>query len=222
MRMSHDDKCADAENRDATTRRTVLKAVSAGAALGVGLGATGSAAAHTAGLSAAHEQLKSSYLGAGATKQAFLDHAGDVLGTLAERGFLERGSVSELPLETFQAPGEYASGDGVHVTAVEQSGVDTAHIVVSKETPTHEVEIVVQPELDRAYARATEKSDGTTSYFTPHRDLSPEGYCWWETDCKAECCVVDGDCRATQYERECCDQAGVTDCDYWSPTGNCC
>lgn len=220
--MSRNDKRADGANQDETTRRTVLKAVSAGAALGMGLGATGSAAAHTAGLSPAHQELKSSYVEASAVQMAFLEHAEGVLETLAEQGFLEHGSVDELPLGTFQAPAEYADGDGVHVTAVTQSGVDTAHLVVSFETTTHEVEIVVQPELDRAYARATSLSDGARSYVVPHRDLSPDGYCWWESDCKAECCVVDGDCRATEYERECCDQGGVTDCDTWSPTGNCC
>lgn len=205
-----------------TTRRTLLKSVGAGAAVSFGLGMTGTAGARPAGLSATHDELKSSYLDTEATRRAFLDHAGHVLAELSARGLLTRGDVNELPLETLQNNAEYVEGDGVHVTAFEHEGVDTAHLVVSKATDTHTLEIVVQPELGRSYARAIPEDGNATSYVVPHRDISPEGYCWFESDCKAECCVVDGDCRATNYERSCCDQAGVTDCDLWGPTGSCC
>lgn len=219
--MSRDTNRGDAANSERATRRGVLKAVGAGAAVSVGLGTAGSATARPNRLSGVQRELKASYLDPSATKAAFLDNAGDVLATLAERGFLERGTVEELPLDTFQRPDEYAAADGVHVTALRKNGVDTAHIVVSTETPTHEVEIVVQPELGRAYARAI-PDDGEPELVASTDDVSPEGPCWWETDCKAECCVVDGDCRATEYERSCCEQGGLTDCDYWSPTGDCC
>lgn len=218
--MSRNPDRDDAANRTQTTRRTMLKAAGAGAAAGMGLSVAGSASARPVGLSETQRELKASYLDPIATRRAFAEHAGEVLAELSSRGLLDRADPNELPLGEFQTPAEYADADGVHVTAMEVGGEDTAHIVASTRTPTHEVEVVVQPELDRAYARAT--SDDETEYVAPHRDLSTQGYCWWETDCKAECCVVDGDCRATEYERECCKQAGVTDCDYWGPTGNCC
>lgn len=220
--MPRDNNGDDAENRERETRRGVLRAVGTGAAISVGLGTTGSATARPNRLSGVQRELKSSYLDPTATKEAFLDNAEGVLETLAERDFLERGAVEELPLDTFQRPDEYANADGAHVTALRKNGVDTAHIVVSKETPTHEVEVVVQPELDRAYARTIPQDGGDPTFVASTDDVSPEGYCWWETDCKAECCVVDGDCRATEYERSCCEQGGLTDCDYWGPTGNCC
>lgn len=214
------DKRNDASNRNRVTRRTVLKAVGAGAAVGVGVGTTGSATAQSTELTSEQQELKSSYRDAQTVRAAFHDTADELLDTLAERGFLDHGVAGELPLDNFQMPAEYADADGVHVTALRENGVDTAHIVVSMEAEHHEVEIVVQPELDRAYAR-TIPNDGDSTLVASTDDVTPDKFCWDESECRAECCVVDGDCRATNYERECCDYAGSINCQTWGPSGCC-
>lgn len=218
--MSEETRRDGAENGQKTTRRTMLKAVSAGAAVGLGLSSAGSASAEV-GLSPIQEELKASYFDASTARTAFLDHAGDVLTELSGRGVLERGRVDELSLDTLQSAHEYVERDGLHVTAMQKGGVDTAHLVVSKETPTHDVEIVVQPERERAYARALSKQTGETEYVFADEEVSPQGPCYFQTYCGSDCC--NGNCtQPTEYEEECCVQGGVTNCETYGPTGSCC
>lgn len=204
-------------------RRSVLRAVGAGAAATAAAGVA--AGERRAGLPPRLRVLEADYEDAAAVEAAVRHHAGDVLSALADRDVLDQGTVEELDVGEPLAPRAFAAADGgTHVTAVDDGGVPTAHLVVGVETTAHEVTLVVQPERDHAFAVVESRADGERSALYPGEDglVEPsQEACWYETDCTSECC--DGNCTMpTEYEYHCCDYGGPVTCDPVGPTGDCC
>ncbi len=199
------------------TRRTVLKTVGAGAALGTGALAGGTAGARRPPVL---DRKKAQFADATRARWTLAVEGGDVLDELAARGYLDAASLDEFATDEVLAPRAFGARDaGLHVGAFEVGGEQTAHLVATTRTDAHEVALVVQPHRDHAFARVRSLDDGATGLVYADSEVEPTGPCWFQTTCRVETCGV---CIGTEYEEECCEQGGVTTCETVGPTGDCC
>lgn len=193
------------QDRATTSRRTVLRAVGAGAATGFALAGT-AAARDTGGFDGAHL----AYRDPDAARRAVREHADRVVAELVERGFLD--GASDLGF------------DDRELTPLQRDGVETAQIAVTAETGTHEVEVVVRPQFGEAWGTA--RPDGAYEAITVRDDgggVTAQD-CYTDYKCEDYSCASGGGCQ--YYERTCCnnltqDVGTAEDCDSWETAGCC-
>jgi hypothetical protein len=195
----------DGQDRVSASRRSVLRAVGAGAATGFTLAGTATAR-ETDGFDGAHL----AYRDPDAARRAVHEHADRVLATLVERGFLD--GANDLAF------------DDRELTPLQRDGAETAQIAVAAQTDTHEVEVVVRPQLGEAWGTA--RPDGAYESITVRDDdggVTTQD-CYTEHKCEDSSCASGGGCQ--YYERTCCNNltksvGTAEDCDAWETDGCC-
>jgi hypothetical protein len=210
-RMSNDTTDHDA------TRRRVLRALGTAGVAGIGVGSTGTASAQVA----AAKRREAAYASPGAAREAVADHATPLLSALVDRGVLDRGEVAELGLDSLEPAWEYERfGGGATVTAFEAGGTLSAKISVSSTADGDAVEVVVQPERGGSLAHV-DPADGEP--FTLRQE--PDGTLSTGTrDCGYEYFCRDDHCESsiyTYYRQYCCNEDGVSWCEYAEKIGCC-
>jgi hypothetical protein len=175
-------------------RRGILKTAAAGiASIAASAGFTGLAAAADPDAGgrvspAAMEEAKAAYEGEAAARA--IEESG-LLSVLAERGYIETATLSELGRPD--------------VSGTVWEGTATAHIVAADEVDGREVAAVVQPQLDREYAVVRDGSAESTVIDPgnpePQGCYRTTGYLR-TTDCRN---CFNGLYNAAKVEVECCD-----------------
>lgn len=119
-----------------SSRRGVL--AGAVASVAAALGFTGTVAGVDPGRVARLRRVERRYRSETAALDTIQDRGTDVLGLLAEEGYLARGDVAEL--------------DAPEVNAVETDGTATGHLAAATDVEGGQLTVVVEPEADRQYA----------------------------------------------------------------------
>lgn len=199
-------------NQSDTTRRRLLKSIGA---TSLAFGATGVASARevpTKDLRRVDEAYQSPTRARWATAQ----YADPVLDELAERGLLERGSVTELDFESVEVEGFYKDGETV------------AHVETTTEFEDAIVEFAVRPQTGRVYATVhTDDGDVYTVERAAGSDDVTTQSCWYEHTCDtSQFCDSGNGCQ--KLESQCCDdgcvQSGIgteSCCGPWYDDGCC-
>lgn len=194
-----------------TTRRRLLKSIGA---TSLAFGATGVAGARDLPTGEL-ERVKTAYGTPTRVRWAASQHADPVLAELADRGVLERGSVTELDFQNAAVDPFYKDGQAV------------AHVATETEFDDATVAFVARPETGRVYA--TVRTDTGDTYTVESaagtRDVTTQD-CWYEHTCDSTYCDSGNGCQ--KYERQCCDsgcvQSGVGTmgcCSDWYEDGCC-
>lgn len=187
-------------------RRTVLQTIGATALLGVGtVAASGSESTIEV-----KRRLTAAYADEDRLRAALAEHAGAVVATLREEGFLGAGfDVAALNLELDPDAGGVAptAADGrAGVSAVVRDGTATALGMVSTSSEDHDVSLYVQPQREEAYAFVEPKGGGDRLVVTAG-DVEPLG--WSYTSCEG-CCMTE---TVTKVTWNCTDACRVYDTD---------
>lgn len=168
-----------------------------------------------------NEKVKRQYNNPKAVRKAVENHAEELLNTLVSKSLLSSKSAKDLPIDHVLPAQEYIEADeGVHIGAVKAEGIRTAHIAITKQLPTAELVMFVQPETDRSYA--TLRQGGETTLITSDgitTDACPETGC--------HCNDIDCSCASPFPEKRelfCPDNADCleTDSCAWGNVVGCC
>lgn len=192
------------------SRRKLLEGASVGAMVAVGASGAASAQHTDPGEMAA---VEARYDTPGAVRAAVDEHAGRVLDELAARGVLDGGAAA------FDYAAVGSDGDGARVMSLWTGDAATAQISLVRETDSHEVTLVVRPELGESYASAKPvDGGGGVTVRDDGGDVGTQG-CWTESRCTCDVCDLNS---CVYQERTCCDglSDGV-DCGSWSDEGCC-
>lgn len=212
--MSSDDRTRPDES---ISRRSVLGAVGSGVAFAAVPTLSEPVSAEKR---RAIREVQSQYADVSRAERALAAEAADLLEVLSDRGIIPEPSTAAFPTDGTLSKGAFADGEeGLYVGTVGADGEVSAHLVATARTDDHEVTVVAQPERGHSYARVVPDDGEAFKIDADRGEVTPEGYCWWETRCEYDQC---GTQLGTCYEYECCEQGGVTDCDPWGPTGDCC
>ena len=212
-------------------RRTLLKGI--GAAVAVSSGASSSVAAADGPNSQytpeVHRYVEDAYTPS-VIRETVEEQATDVITALAESGYIEAASTDEFDLDTYYEDKSLVRpedrDEGTSVTTLVRDGKLTAHVMVSKNTPSHDIALYVQPEIDRSYAIIRSKTESNKEIVLDPKvgetTVEPNcelGYCCETTYCVDEQCssVVcgSGSCYWYTYRitADCCPQpSGSTNC----------
>lgn len=190
------------QNRDeGIDRRTVLKAVGTSAVAGIALSGNASAESVQHG---EIERVEAAYDDEVRARWALDAHAQPVLAALAEKGVLERESVTELEFSERTVKG------------LAKDGQATAQITAEAQTDDGHVEFFVRPETGRAYATVFGEEQTYTLESPAGRDVVTQDDCWYEHRCKANSNCTSLNC--VYQERYCCRGLG---CGAWQYDGCC-
>lgn len=145
--------------------------------------------------------------------QATIEEYGtDLTVALSNLDFLQTGSIDEWKTDSFMRMDAYQSADeGMHVSGFKHDGGYAAHLTVSKQTPTHRIELNIQPQRDETYAFVEEQDgDGVSVIEAGQNDITPTKFCGVSgTNCPPSCCSGGYPCASQVfYERVCCRLPG--------------
>lgn len=122
-------------------------------------------------------------------REAITNHGSKTVAALAKEGLLDSGSVADLNVESLWNPAEFAtSEEGVKVSGATVAGTPTAHIQVAKQTTTHRVVLIVQPEVDRSYAIIKDQNSDSQLVTATNSGVEPVDYCVANNHCVADFC----------------------------------
>lgn len=206
-------------------RRSILSS------LGVGIGGIAASTAFSSSATATSDidqetkeelmTIAEEYSSSEAVREAIESHAQELLEQLSQRGVLESESVDSLPTGSILSKEEFPNvTDGVTVVGLLAESSPTAHIIVKKSLGSQDLTLVVEPHVERSFARVSGGDDmieivsgqtnvGTTATCT----------CYTGTACIVSCHTSDG-CSCAPYEVECCPDC--CECNIWSQvTGGC-
>lgn len=162
-----------------------------------------------------------------AIREAVNSHADDILVELSKRGYLNRPSVSELPVSELRSAEAYATADsGAMVFAAQMDGEPAPRIELTRRLPKErKLIVVVRPKENRAYAivkstdKVTTKGAPTTETITTEDDECPGCFedctcyygcspydncsCYKVCDSNCDCCYTDGSCTGCAIENYC-------------------
>lgn len=200
----------EAEETD-TGRRSVLRGAAATALATVGFTSTAAAVDPTGRLEL--DLVKRRYRSAEAKRAAVQQHGQELLGLLAERGYLDAADVGELVTSELQVFGRRVDGTA------------TAQIRTTETLDGDEVVVAVEPEADRSYAVID--GDAGMEILDPDADgddVSTDGClvgtaCFSGGTCDSNClylevyCCDDGSCY-TGSSQGCCEGTCYSDCSY--------
>lgn len=192
-------------------RRSVLKTV--GASAMTGLAVTGSASAQTLPTSEMN-RVEAAYSDSVRAQWTVAEHADTVLAELADRGYLDTRGAEAFDFSAVGTDSKDAS-----VMSLFKDDQATAEVKATVETETHEVTVVVHPQLGESYASAKPLADADPITVRDEGgDVSTQG-CWTESRCTCDPCDLN---TCVYEERTCCDglSDGV-DCGNWSDSGCC-
>lgn len=192
------------------TRRRLLKSIGV---TSLAFGATGVASPKEVPTSELR-RVESAYSDPVRARWAVAEHADPVLAELAEKGVLERASVTELDFENVETKGRYKDGTTV------------VHITTETEVEDATVEFVARPQTGRVYATVRpDDSDVYTVESVAGEDVVTTSDCWYEHTCDSTPCNGGNGCQ--MYERQCCDGGCVQNvgsrgcCTDWYTDGCC-
>jgi hypothetical protein len=194
-----------------TGRRSVLRGGAATALATVGFTSTAAAVDPTGRLEL--DLVQRRYRSAEAKRGAVQQHGRELLGLLAERGYLDAVDVDELVTSELRVVGRRVDGTA------------TAQIRTTETLDGDEVVVAVEPEADRSYAVIY--GDAGTTILDPDADgddVSTEGCligtaCFAGSSCDSDCeylevyCCEDGSCYTGSYEG-CCEGTCYSNCSY--------
>lgn len=200
----------DAAETD-TGRRSVLRGAAATALATVGFTSTAAAVDPTGRLEL--DLVQRRYRSAEAKREAVQQHGEELLGLLAERGYLDAADVGELATSELR------------VVSRRVDGTATAQIRTTETLDGDEVVLAVEPEAGRSYAVIY--GDAGTTILDPDADgddVSTEGClvgtaCFAGGSCDSDCqylevyCCDDGSCY-TGTGQGCCEGTCYSDCSY--------
>ncbi|WP_128476676.1 hypothetical protein [Halorussus pelagicus] len=189
------------------SRRTVLKGIGAGAA--IGMSGLGSASATTGETNDVERSIE--------MRRAAETFATDDAIQQALAGYGES-IKAQLEAEGISTDLDAADFDEVRSFPDEEDGVATAHIVAEREDADREIEVHVLPQADRSFA--VEKTDSGNRHFEdgdvqPMIDCSTNTYCDGYCQCMAPTPDCSKNCHAGfEIEERCCLYAdGSYDCE---------
>lgn len=212
------------------SRRRLLKQFGATSAAVVGIGSSNVAGQKKT--SDQNQKLAEGFDSASAVEKVLLNQAHDLLKELTDREIIARPAPVEFALDTKLKPIE-ASGEnnGQAVTQyTNKTGIETAHIMVSKVTDEHNVTVHIQPQAEKTYAIVEHLSkeekfviDTSTdqvkwsSTNTTDDDVSTSVDCDNYSYCTNNICsVIDShgstDCYATRIQMRCFEEEGICKC----------
>lgn len=179
-------------------RRTVLKNLAVGGAVAAGL-PSGTAASSLRRPSVA--AVEDRFADVATVERVFEENAGPLVGTLADRGYLESAADPGVSVDSALRTREYLATDAGNVATAAPGRIGDTRVVdvrVRQQTATHEIEYHLVPDADDdGYALVTPGGDGQTVLVRPgseERDVSTESCpvgCSCETRCTTDFC----DCR---------------------------
>lgn len=187
-----------------TTRRRLLRSIGA---TSLALGATGVVSAREVPTTDLH-RVETAHGDPTRARWAVAQHADPVLAELADRGVLDRGSVTELDFE------------GVQTKGVFKDSAVVAHVETTTEFEEYEVEFAVRPQTGRAYA--TVRSDDGRAYTVESAAESDDVTmqdCYYNHDCTNYACDSASGC--VYLEQQCCNYGTGYECGDWYQDGCC-
>ncbi|WP_158058672.1 hypothetical protein [Halorussus halophilus] len=191
-------------------RRSMLKTVGASAA--AGLAATGSVSATVPTSEMNH--VEAAYSDSVRAQWAVAEHADTVLAELADRGYLDARGADAFDFSAVGTDAKDAS-----VMSLYKDERATAEVKASVETETHEVTVVVHPQLGESYASAKPLADADPITVRDEGGEVTTEACVTESRCTCDPCDLNS---CVYQERTCCTNYGDgTDCTAWSDEGCC-
>ncbi len=227
--MGDQNPAAEDNTTGSPTRRAVLQG--GVTTLGTALSVSGHAVATSEGDGRLSE-LRSKYRNKGEIKAAVAKFAGGVTSTIRAENtdlFADANDVTVRRLNPESESEETNQTSGTYVDAIrDEEGRATGHITVVRRHRGTVVRLVVEPELERAYAFVRNENgdlldivtaDSTTVSTTADgNDIGTQG-CTTSQECKG-CCTILCDLGEI-YDVVCCDDDFPGGC-YRDNTGDCC
>lgn len=138
------------------------------------------------------KQVKNEHNTPEKSRSAFEKYGFDVLQELSDADYIDMPSFSEFRTHKLLSATEYRNRiEGMHLTSMKLNDVYTAYLTVSKETPTHWIEVNIFPQLERTYAIVEAKSDAEVNVVDPDStSIGPTSFCGTTTCCGASGCSL--------------------------------